>query len=363
MDRKLASVRKISSVSPIEGADNIEKVTIDGWQCVCQKGDFKPGDLCIYFEIDSFLPIRPEYEFLRKSCYKKLEDGTEGFRIKTIKLKGVLSQGLALPLGVLPPGEFRNTNLMVSLIEALRYLDKKEGDDVTHLLGVTKYEPPLPAQLLGKLKSFPDFLLKTDLERVQNIWEQIKDVRDTFEVTIKLDGMSCTYYYYDGKFGVCSKNYEIERDDSHTLWKIAKEYDIENRLKWHHQSTGNHIALQGEIIGEGIQGNPEKIRRQDFYVFDIYHIDDLKYFKPINRRALISSLTYDSFTHAKPINHILELYCFTKLNDFLSLDDILEYANGISINSDMREGIVFKSNISDIRFKVISDEYLLKRER
>jgi len=171
MSRKLATVRKVLDIRPIEGADAIELAIIGGWQCVVKKGDFKVGDLGVYFEIDSFLPIEPKYEFLRKSSYRQLPTGEEGFRLRTVRLRGALSQGLLLPLG-----EF--TDLPVDTY------------DLTSFLKVTKYEPPMPACLAGDAAgSFPSDIPKTDAERIQNLadyFEQYKEAE--FEVTEKLDG-------------------------------------------------------------------------------------------------------------------------------------------------------------------------------
>ena len=161
MERKLASVRKISDLSPIEGADKIEVATIDGWKVVVAKDvGHKVGDLVIYCEIDSFLPIKPEFEFLRKSSYKKMVDGREGFRLKTIKLRGQVSQGLILPLSLI---EYTNVNFEI-------------GMDVTLMLGINKYDPPIPAELAGKVKGlFPSFIPKTDEERVQNLSKEYEE--------------------------------------------------------------------------------------------------------------------------------------------------------------------------------------------
>lgn len=380
-ERKLASVRVISDVSPIEGADKIEKATIDGWTCVAQKGEFKPGDLCVYFEIDSFLPVRPEFEFLRKSCYKKLADGREGFRLKTIKLRGTISQGLALPITILNDVKFcdltfcslrsifgtnpimENTDKFYDLPSGLRVW---QGMDVTSELGVTKYEPPIPVEMQGKIRNFPGFLRKTDLERVQNIWNQIKDVDETFEVTIKLDGMSCTYYYYNGKFGVCSRNVELEENEDNTLWKIAKKYSLEEKMR----EIGANIALQGEVIGEGIQKNREKLIGQEFYLFDIFDIDNHCYLSPKKRRDTLKTMWRHLADHLriKELQHVPIIEKNMKLKEFsyerhsTRLDNLLNFANGPSLNSPVREGVVFKSNQSDLRFKVISNEFLLKEE-
>ena len=140
VNRKLASIRKIGSVSPVEGADNIELVHVDGWQCISKKGDFKEGDFCVYFEIDSFLPIRPEFEFLRKSSYRKM-GGKEGFRLKTIRLRGQLSQGLAMPIQLFKELPYEGYELFKEDDHGYG-----NGYDVTETLGVTKYEPPIPAQ-------------------------------------------------------------------------------------------------------------------------------------------------------------------------------------------------------------------------
>lgn len=360
--RKLASIRKISEVLPIEGADNIELVKIDGWQCVTKKGEFKVDDLCVYFEIDSFLPIRHEFEFLRKSCYKKMGD-KEGFRLKTIRLRGQLSQGLALPVRpLLPPAcDINGFGSIYSLPHAGIW---SPGHDVTGMLEVEKYDPPIPAQLSGVCKgNFPSFIRKTDQERVQNIWNKVKDSKESFEVTVKLDGTSCTYYLNDGVFGVCSRNLELIETEGNTLWKLARELKIEEALR---RVFNKNIAFQGEVIGEGIQGNPEGIKGQRFYLFDIWDIDNQCYYKPKERDRLCNRIHYGLFDPRNfafdKINLIPVFYNDLTLEDFNSLEDLLIFANGKSLNSDTREGLVFKSNDSDLTFKVISNEYLLREK-
>ena len=211
MERKLASIRKISNIQPIEGADKIELVTVDGWKVVVAKDvGHKIGDLVIYCEIDSFLPIKPEFEFLRKSSYKKMGD-QEGFRLKTIKLRGVTSQGLILPLSVLEGDDEMKIGIskqpwgdQLQLGPYDNTLVLEVGADVTEHLGIVKYEPPIPAELAGKVKGlFPSFLRKTDEERIQNLSDQYDELKThTYYVTEKLDGSSATFYYNDGVFGV-----------------------------------------------------------------------------------------------------------------------------------------------------------------
>ena len=189
--RHLATVSKVEEIQPIEGADRIVRARVKGWWVVTQKENFKEGDKCVYYEVDSFLPITPEYDFLLKgsSPKKMIVEGkeVEGIRLKTIKLKGVISQGLILPV----PDYLK---------------DKEEGTDVSEELGIIKYEPPIPANMEGIIKgSFPSFIPKTDEERIQNCLD-ILDIYKGYDfyITSKLDGTSSTFYKKDGEFGVCS---------------------------------------------------------------------------------------------------------------------------------------------------------------
>ena len=347
--RKLASIRKIAEVLPIEGADNIELVKVDGWQCVTKKGEFTVGELCVYFEINSFLPIKPEFEFLRKSSYKKM-GGKEGFRLKTIRLRGQLSQGLVLKrIDVFSLRELYSMPPNDEGADGYADNDLKEGADVTEELEVIRYEPPIPACLVGKVKgNFPSFIRKTDQERVQNIWNKIKDSKESFEVTVKLDGTSCTYYLKDGVFGVCSRNLELIETEGNTLWKIAREIKVEEVLR----EYGNNIALQGEVTGEGIQGNPLGTKGQMFSLFDIWDIDNQCYYKA-PERTLFGFFKLNE-------RHVPVIYPSLTLENFNCLDDLLIFANGPE--GRPREGLVFKSNDSGLTFKVISNEYLLKNK-
>lgn len=339
--RKLASIQQILDIQPIPNADAIEVVTVLGWKVVAKKGEFKIGDLCFYFEIDSFLPIREEFEFLRKSCYKKMADGSEGFRLRTVKLRGQVSQGLALPINT-----FFKESYKVGT-----------GDDATEMLGVTKYEPPMPAELNGIAKGlFPSFIQKTDQERIQNLWAEYKQKYDDldFEVTYKLDGTSCTFYHNNGEVGVCSRNLELQFNSDSTQGRIEAKYNIFDKLK----KFGKNIALQGELIGEGIQGNPEKLLGQHFYIFDVYDIDEQRYFAPLERLKILDDLDL--------AKQNIFLLGYVGLSSFPLIDDILKYAEGRSLNSEIREGLVFKSmkqiDGKIISFKAISNQFLLNEK-
>ena len=341
MERKLVSVRKITNITPIEGADNIELATIDAWKVVVAKDvKHKVGDMVIYCEIDSFLPIKEEFEFLRKSSYKKMSDGIEGFRLKTIKLRGQVSQGLILPMSVV---EYTNVQFEV-------------GMDVTNLLGVTKYEPPIPAELVGKVKGlFPSFLNKTDEERIQNLSSEYETYKEKnkedvkFYVTEKLDGSSATFYIKDGVFGVCSRNLELLETEGNSFWRVARELKLEESLV----SLGKNICLQGELIGEGVQGNPYKIKGQTVRFFNGFNIDTQEKIPLLEFVELVQKMNLTTVP-------ILD-YEFT-LPD--TIENMLEYADKKSdLNSNFnREGIVVRSYDRTISFKVISNKFLLKSE-
>ena len=360
-ERKLASIRKISDISPIEGADKIELATVDGWKVVVAKDvGHKVGDMVVYCEIDSFLPIKEEFEFLRKSSYKKMGD-QEGFRLKTIKLRGQVSQGLIMPISVLNQGEEMVVGTsqqpwgdQLQLGPYDNALVIEEGVDVTNLLGIVKYEPPIPAELAGKVKGlFPSFLQKTDEERVQNITKEYQEFlyqsKHQFYVTEKLDGSSSTFYYKDGEFGVCSRNLELLETEGNTFWKVAREMNLEEKLK----STNKNICLQGELIGEGIQGNPYKIKGQKVMFFNAFDIDKHERMTMPQFLELMEKLN---------LQHVpcLELP-FLLPN---TVEGMLKYAEGTSIlnRQTEREGVVVRSFDNKISFKAISNNFLLNEK-
>lgn len=359
MERKLASIKQITDIRPIEGADKIELASVGGWNVVVAKDvGHKIGDMVVYCEIDSYLPIKEEFEFLRKSSYKKMGD-QEGFRLKTIKLRGQVSQGLILPISVLNQGEEmvvgtsqQSWGSQLQLGPYDNALVFEEGTDVTDLLGIVKYEPPIPAELAGKVKGqFPSFLRKTDEERVQNLSKEYVEwgiqSKHQFYVTEKLDGSSATFYMKDGEFGVCSRNLELLETEGNTFWKVAREIDLENKLR----KYGQNISLQGELIGEGIQGNPYKIKGQKVMFFNVFDIDKQE------RMSLGAFLKVmdDLFLEFVPILDI-------KFELPETVDEMLKFAEGDSkLNSNTeREGLVIRSMDTTISFKAISNKFLLK---
>ena len=350
MERNLATIRRIKEIKPIEGADAIELAVVNGWQVVVAKNaGHQVGDLVVYCEIDSFLPTEPEFEFLRKSSYKKMGD-QEGFRLRTIKLRGQVSQGLIIPLKDAYSLYKRSTpNLDMQWFEGL---------DVTEMIGIVKYEPPIPAHLAGKVKgSFPSFLRKTDEERIQNLEKEYTEwtlsSKHQFYATEKLDGSSFTCYIKNGEFGVCSRNMDLLETEDNTFWTVARKLDLENKLR----SFGKNICFQGEMVGSGIQGNHYNMKDQTVFFYNIFIIDEREY------------VGYDEFRN---MLFDLDLACVPVLSypfNFPSdpetaiptVSALLRSSEGKSILNDKveREGLVIRSMDRTISFKAISNKFLL----
>lgn len=337
-ERKLATVRMIDSIVPIEGADKIEKAIIGGWSVVVQKGDYSVNQKVIFFEIDSWIPneLAP---FLSKGKEPSEFEGVKGERLRTVRLRGQLSQGLILPLEI--------------VLEHFQE-EPEVGTDVTEILGIKKWERPVPTQLAGQVKgNFPSFIPKTDQERVQNLVSEIEHhskVETTFEVTEKLNGSSMTVFLHDGEFGVCSRNLQlkIEGNETNAFIRAAKQYNLEENMR---SLDYDGFAFQGELVGEGIQGNPYKINGIKFYVYNVYSIRTQRYINPRWARLFAEDLGLEYVP-------VLD----TKFVINTDVEGLLEIAEGTSVlNEEVeREGIVFKSNSGDFSFKAISNKWLLK---
>jgi len=361
IERKLATIERISEIHPIPDADAIERAVIRGWSVVIRKGDHKVGELVVYCEIDSILPERPEFEFLRP----------RGFRIRTIKLRGQISQGIIFPLDVLKSvagivkGGPNSADLIVSSDETLLL---EPGTDVTGLLGITKYEPPIPACLAGLAKgAFPSHSIKTDEERVQNLVDLYEEYRTryTWIATEKLDGSSTTYSIVNDEFGVSSRNLELKETEDNTFWKVARALNVEGKMRKYMADHGlNALTLQGELIGGGIQKNK-------------YHINGhtVRFFRVFDPTA------YSFFPYHQAIEAIAEmgLEFVPVIEADMTLPDTVEeiilFADGRSaLYETAREGVVFvadqlidkSADLSRyhgrLSFKVISNKFILKHE-
>ena len=340
--RAMASIRKIDAIGPIEGADAIEVATVGGWKVVVKKGEFSVGELAVYFEIDSWIPtvLAP---FLSKGKEPREFEGVKGERLRTVKLRGQLSQGL-----LIKPVAVDNSALKVGGVE----FPCEEGLDLTEVLGIKKWEAVIPAQLAGQVKgNFPSSIPKTDQERVQNLVKEIAAAAESnlmFEVTEKLEGSSMTCYLIDGEFGVCSRNLDLKRDENNAFWATAIAEDIEGKMR---DCGPGDWAIQGELIGPGIQGNIYKLSKPEFHVFDVYNIQAGKYLNPRERVVLIERMG---------LKHV-PVYLRSMNSANMTVEKLLRIAEGKSVLNDKqeREGIVFKQVDGGMTFKAISNKYLL----
>jgi RNA ligase (TIGR02306 family) len=349
-ERAMATVRKIDSISPIKDADKIELAHIGGWQVVVRKGQFEQGQSVVYCEVDAFVPHTIAPFLTKDGHYPKVFNEIEGQRLKTVKLRGELSQGLLLDM---------NDVLVIEHECNFGMGDWKEGDDVSEFLGIVKWEKPLAACLAGVARgNFPTAVPKTDQDRVQNMKKYLNDYVSknlTFEVTEKLHGSSGTFYLdMDGVFHVCSRNLDLNETESNSFWKIARQYDIENKMK---ELDLYNVAIQGEVIGEGINGGQYGVTL-DFYVFDVYDVELAKYSSSKSRVTTCSLL---GLKHVPIIDFFQFGTSFIGYSADDMMNDLLIVADGESkLNKSKREGLVFKClEDPSVSFKVVSNKWLL----
>ncbi len=358
-DRKLASIQRIENITPIPNADRIELARVLGWDVVVLKDKYKAGDLCIYIQIDSVLPDRPEFEFMRP----------RKFRVRTIKLRKQVSQGLVVP---------------ISLMENLTHRTLYEGMDVTAELKIKKYEPwkktvhryqkkrkdmtllekikdyifNIKHQHLRKKYNFPTHLVPQTVEtRIQNSPSILREhAGDLVNITEKLDGTSATYLFIKNKFTVCSRAKIRKKTKSleFPYWEMARDYDIKNKIK----IIGTQFALQGEIIGPNVQNGTEINYQYSFRKLFLFNIYDMK------ARKYVNSYKFDRLCHKMKIAKVPTLGVY-QLPD--NIESILEMSHGDSkLNKKyLREGIVVRSrqfhgNIWDFSFKCVDPKFELK---
>jgi RNA ligase (TIGR02306 family) len=337
-ERKLATIRKIAEVKAIPDADKICAYRVDGWWLVDSVGKYQIDDLVVYLEVDSWVPTELA-PFLSKGKEPREFEGVKGERLRTVKLRGQLSQGLLLPI---PEDTIKGAGHLVA-----------EGLDLTEHLGILKWERPMNAQLAGMARgNFPALVPKTDQERIQNLTRSFEQYQlDSWSITEKLDGSSCTFYLDDEDvFHVCSRNLDLKEDEANSFWKVARKFQIEDIMR---RNFMKGMAIQGEMIGEGIQGNQYKTQL-DFYVYDMYNTHTGQYILPVQLKAACERIG---------LKHVPILCEATEIKE-QTIDSILTFAEGKSVlNGSEREGVVFKSNtVHDRSFKAINNKWLLKNE-
>ena len=329
MARKMASIQRIWDVEKHPNADSLDLVRVMGRRCVAKLGEFKKYDLCVYIEIDGVCPKDDErFAFLASSNWK----------VKTKRLRGEISQGVALPLSL-----FGWTDADVTLEQ-----------DVSDKLGVKLFENYETFNATEAKGGFPGFIRKTDQERVQNLslktFENYSELE--WEKTEKLEGSSGTFFLRDSEYFACSRNLVMRLIDG-SRWKLFTEkYDLENKLK----TYGKNIALQGECIGPGIQGNIYKLKELEFRIFDVFDIDAQRYVNPPERWKILEDLGL-MHIHVPILDNAAKFNGKTK-------DDLLLEADGQSVlGNSLREGIVWKCVTNgDYHFKTVSNKYLLKHD-
>lgn len=387
MARKLASIVEIETCNPIPDTERLSVATMKGkgWKVVTARDEFKPGDLACYFEIDSFLPADDErYTFLRDRCFRKFvsKGGNvlrEGIRIKTIKLRGVISQGLLMPIDKFPeikermPDEY-HINLSDDDNCISPELESLIGANVTKLLKVEHYDEvkeqlqpamgnPISADAMGRFPS--SWIPRTDEERLQNLgdwFEKMKGRR--WQVSVKHDGTSCTIAFsptidFEEPNIVCSRNLRLKRETTNgtipIYWQMAEKYGILNKLS-ELQLAGEEYAVQGEVVGPGINGDRNKEMEYQFRCFRIWDIKGQKYLNPNETFRLCKEL---DIPHVQVIETDFPFF-----DRIATMDEALKFAEGKTAEGNDREGVVLKT-IDDgdyASFKIVSNRYLMKQE-
>lgn len=336
-----ATIQRILEVKPVENSDFLDVVKVLGWQVVTKRNDFKVGDLCIYVTLDSIVPEKPEFEFLRK----------EHFRIRTMKLRGELSQGIVFPLGILNEEWLKLLSMLLT--------DARIDLDVTEALGITHYEKPIPVEMKGLIKSnFPPYVPKTDEDRIQNYPAVLTELRGTkVYATCKMDGTSWTCVYHNGEIQICTRNnsLKLEGNDDNIYVRMLKKYDLQNKL----EKYGKNIAIQAELCGPGIQKNRIELKKHQLYVFNVYFIDERRY-------GNINDVIGICVEFGLPMVPVLDVW---ELKE--NMVELLEMAKGkYEGTTNDREGIVIRpvnemySNVMKGRmsFKVLNNDFLVKNK-
>jgi len=340
--RSLVTIQKVKQITAIADSDFLELAHVMGWQCVVKKGEFKAGDLGVYYEVDSFLPLDDRYEFLRSSSYRENADNGKGFRIRTVKMRGQLSQGLLLPLSKFPELE--------GCLED-RNEGAGEGADVTEKLNVKKWYIPETAAAGGSIiGERPYGIPASDEIRIQSALELLDELKGKpYYITTKMDGTSGIVYYIDGKIGCCSRNKEIKDEETALYWSPVYTYGLKEKLK----TLGKNLVLTGEICGPGIQKNKLRLAALQWYVFDVKDWDSGTYLPYDEAVKLCAELGVP----VVPLEERGDTFDY-------SLETLLEKARGKYPSGLDKEGIVVRSSLSPkaISFKALNNDALLKEK-
>lgn len=306
----VATIQKIKNIRDHPNADSLSICDVLGWQVVIKKNEFKEDELVVYVEVDSVLPEKPEFEFLRN----------KSFRIKPIKLRGQVSNGIVFPLSILPPDPL---------------LSLHEGADISDLIQATHYEKPVPANLAGKVVGQrPAFIKKTDelnLRSYPHLVDAMKGL--PYYITRKDDGSSATYFLKDDRFGVCSRNLQLMDEENNGFWKMARKYNIEEALRsCYVGTTHGDVAIQAEIVGPGVNGNNLGLKELELHVFNYINLKS-------GTLESAAGLAEFCLVYRIPMVHIIEegdSFDY-ELHELISLANAQKYPDG-----SPAEGIVIR---------------------
>lgn len=370
MSRKLASVQKIKAIKPIEGADKIETVQVLNWDCVAKKGEYQVGDTVIYFEIDSLLPDIPMLEWLKGSSWsQKLNK----YKISTHKFRGQISQGLVIPIKDLKE-LYNQINGNDGIAYPINIMAPTEGTDLTELLNIEKYEPPVSNGPLGEIINHEWYVPKTDEERIQvcaeNVLpEYINCEQDDWYASIKLDGTSCTAGLFEDAFLIGGRN-QFYKDENMYTTTVKKYGDIEAKAREYLERTGVYVVFQGELCGPGIQSNKLGLAEKEWFVFNVWVSDTGKY-DSYTKLELIPMLAMCELFNLKHVPIVADKDKFdfktgTSVDDIV--ENLLKYADNFKYRTyfedaspnQIAEGLVFRKNDMTNSFKVVSNKFLLK---
>lgn len=357
MSRKMARIEIIEELTPIEGADKIELARIGGWRVVVMKGLYGIGDKVVYFEVDSLLPDNELFEGaagrdgLKDSMDFDTMEISKGYRLKCIRLRGVYSQGLAIPVDVVA-----QTYPAVA--------SKNVGEDLTDLIGIKVYERPVRATA-GSANApprgnFPSYIRKTDQERAQNMKSDIFTsylAGEKYQVSVKLDGSSMTVWRKDGELGIASRRLSLKLEGTSNFVVMGNTVHNNEKVSEIH----GDYCFQGELIAPSIQGNFEGVSNPEYHVYSMFDMNEHSHVNPLDVYELCDRLG---------VNHVPVLFHASTLAEIFGdghnknslVDAIVKYADGPSaMNGKMREGLVFKSLDSDLTFKAVGERYLTKQ--
>ena len=367
MSRKLASVQTVKAIKPIEGADRIEVVQILNWDCVARKGEYRVGDKVIYFEIDSLLPDIPAFEFLKGSSWsQKLNK----YKISTHKFRNQISQGLVIPYEQIK-------DLMVQINGEIDFrVDYPEGEDLTELLKIEKYEPPVSNGALGEIINHEWYVPKTDEERIQVcaadvLPEYTKSEQDDWYASIKLDGTSCTVGLFDDAFLIGGRN-QFYKDENMYVTTVNKYFEKGAKEKFENYKAVNgiYVVFQGELCGPGIQSNRLGLKEKELFVFNAFVSKTGKMDSYVKCGLLYMLKLCEEFG----LKHVplIDAEDKFKFDPEESVDNtverLLKYVDEIKYRkyfedaspNQIAEGVVFRTEEMTYSFKVVSNKFLLK---